>query len=578
MRKLLWTCLSVVFVLPFLLQPAVADDPGVALEGYTKVFSITENPDPENPDRVAQQVIGGLDLNQNGRQEFLYVTDLTFIGGREEDRLGYALFLYEYDPAEMTYVNIWSYTIDHSVGGSFPVFTIGDLDGDGNQEIILPIQYGADLPEPGANPDRLLVFEFGPDSMPEEPTATWNFDAPAGSNTRPSAILASNLDGGDRDMLAVGFRAFNGQSVGMMIVGVEDEFAGPLTSWEKFVYDTTTSTGSMFGTIQVTDLDNNGKPEFTFAVSNGLAFVYELEDDGTFTRYDWNLSEGETGIGGTILSLAHADLNGDGNNELIYGNSGSSQNRDVFIVTGLPALADFDASYVHRLGRTWNHDAVYETDPVGIEEFRGLTAGDYDDNGLTDIFMNNGGRVWRVEYSGSGAVTDSASYTWTPIYEDTTLGTRFRWVTFTGDNWSQSQGVTGTDMSGNGVAEILVANQRGGSASTGAAKIVIIEADAETNVVIDPNSGVAQTFRLEQNYPNPFNPSTTIEFTTSISENVKLEVYDITGRKVATLLDQWMPQGQHSAVFDASNLSSGTYMYVLTVGQHRMNRKMVLMK
>jgi hypothetical protein len=578
MKQLLGSGLCMLFALFVLLQPVTADDPGVASEGYTKLFSITENPDPENPDRVAQMVIGGLDLNKNGLQEFLYVTDHTFLGGREEDRLGYALYLYEYDPNEMTFVNIWSYTIDHSVGGSFPVFTIGDLDGDGNQEIILGVQYAADLPEPGANPDRLMVFEFGDNGLPTEPSATWTFDAAAGGDTRPSALLASDIDGSGRDKLAVGFRSFPASGGGMMILSVEGELAGPFTEFNKEVYDTTTATGSIFGTIQLTDIDNNGKPEFTFAYSNGLVFVFELEDDGEFTRYDWNMTGGGTGIAGTILSLAHADINGDGNNELIYGNTGTAQNRDLFVVAGLPSLADFNETYVHRLGRTWNHDAIYEQDPIGLEEFRGLAAGDYDGNGYGDIFACNGGRVWRVSYSGSGAVTDSTSYEWTYIYEDTSVGERFRWVTFTGDNWSRSQGVTGTDMTGSGSNEILIANQRGGSASEGAAKIVILEADAETSVAINPRTGLAETIRLEQNYPNPFNPSTTIEFTMSISENVKLEVYDVTGRKVATLIDGWMPEGRHNAVFDATHLSSGTYMYVLTVGQHRVNRKMVLMK
>jgi len=71
--------------------------------GFIKVLDIRENPDPNNRDRVTQQIVGGLDLNENGKKEFLYVTDNTFSGGRDGGARGYSLFLYEYDPASSSY-------------------------------------------------------------------------------------------------------------------------------------------------------------------------------------------------------------------------------------------------------------------------------------------------------------------------------------------------------------------------------------------------------------------------------------------------------------------------------------------
>jgi hypothetical protein len=103
-------------------------------------------------------------------------------------------------------------------------------------------------------------------------------------------------------------------------------------------------------------------------------------------------------------------------------------------------------------------------------------------------------------------------------------------------------------------------------------------ADMPTGVVGDAHVRLPEAFRLEQNYPNPFNPSTTIKFRLSRSETVLLEVFDITGRRVATLVNDRVSEGEHTVVFDAKNLSSGTYGYTLNVAGHVLSQKMTLVK
>jgi len=83
---------------------------------------------------------------------------------------------------------------------------------------------------------------------------------------------------------------------------------------------------------------------------------------------------------------------------------------------------------------------------------------------------------------------------------------------------------------------------------------------------------------LHQNYPNPFNPSTNIEFTLPQSSHVKLEVFNSTGQLVSTLLDQTKTGGKHSVQFDASNLSSGLYIYRLTTSGKQLTRKFIFIK
>jgi predicted GH43/DUF377 family glycosyl hydrolase len=83
---------------------------------------------------------------------------------------------------------------------------------------------------------------------------------------------------------------------------------------------------------------------------------------------------------------------------------------------------------------------------------------------------------------------------------------------------------------------------------------------------------------LSQNYPNPFNPSTTIEFTLPKPESVKIEIYNIIGQKIETLLNKPMPAGDHRVTFNAGNFPSGIYFYRIEAGEFQDVKKMVLLK
>jgi len=86
-------------------------------------------------------------------------------------------------------------------------------------------------------------------------------------------------------------------------------------------------------------------------------------------------------------------------------------------------------------------------------------------------------------------------------------------------------------------------------------------------------------FGLSQNFPNPFNPSTTISYALPKSSDVSIDVFNILGKRVASLVNQRKTAGNHSVQFQASNLSSGLYFYTLRIGGKVLkSQKMLLIK
>lgn len=95
---------------------------------------------------------------------------------------------------------------------------------------------------------------------------------------------------------------------------------------------------------------------------------------------------------------------------------------------------------------------------------------------------------------------------------------------------------------------------------------------------IDDDSGSPSTFSLFPNYPNPFNASTVIGYYLPEEGRVVIEIYDILGRKIKTLVDGMQPAGSHSVVWDAGGSSSGLYFYRMKAGDNIETRRCVLLK
>ncbi len=123
-------------------------------------------------------------------------------------------------------------------------------------------------------------------------------------------------------------------------------------------------------------------------------------------------------------------------------------------------------------------------------------------------------------------------------------------------------------------------------------KQIDIDGSYEYSNVVEVNISSPDKFELMQNYPNPFNPTTTIKYSIpsviarseatkqshDFASNVQLNVYNILGEEVATLVNEKQAPGNYTVQFNASNLPSGVYFYTLRVGDFVATKKMVLLK
>jgi len=120
---------------------------------------------------------------------------------------------------------------------------------------------------------------------------------------------------------------------------------------------------------------------------------------------------------------------------------------------------------------------------------------------------------------------------------------------------------------------------------------LVFKKNGEAPILVDPFQYIWPTtavepiqdlipsgFVLEQNYPNPFNPNTKIRYELPETSPVRLTVYNLLGEKVANLVDEEQSLGVYEVDFNGSNLSSGTYIYVLQTNNYRLQRKMTVLK
>ena len=130
---------------------------------------------------------------------------------------------------------------------------------------------------------------------------------------------------------------------------------------------------------------------------------------------------------------------------------------------------------------------------------------------------------------------------------------------------------------------VRIAFENGFAAVSTGVSLHIYDLRGLPTAVADHPYVIPKGFVLDQNYPNPFNPSTTIRFTLPHRSPVQLELFNILGERVATLVDGVLSAGEHTIVWDGTNFSgsraaAGVYLYRLTAALQSEVRKMILLK
>ncbi len=165
-------------------------------------------------------------------------------------------------------------------------------------------------------------------------------------------------------------------------------------------------------------------------------------------------------------------------------------------------------------------------------------------------------------------------------FPDVTTGDLFADVTVAGEWTELVWDVSGVDRDTPWDRVVIIMDAEGPDGAGGERFTWYLDdfsAGAGGSTSVDGRHAV-RLMALDQNHPNPFGSTTTITYSLAQSAHATLEVYDLLGRKVATLVDGVMPQGRHQATLDASGLASGLYIYRLHAGDDVQSRTLTLTK
>jgi uncharacterized delta-60 repeat protein len=205
-----------------------------------------------------------------------------------------------------------------------------------------------------------------------------------------------------------------------------------------------------------------------------------------------------------------------------------------------------------------------------VQRFDG---GYYDSDGATDIALDGSGNVYVTGITRkSGTDYDFGTIKYNSSGEQ-------KWVKRY--NGAGDEGSMGISIGVDGSNNVYVA---GYSDEETTSELTSDKADYRTikytqNVIPYPfRSEIPAEFSLSQNYPNPFNPVTNIRFDIPNASNVKLTIFDITGREIEQLVNNQLEAGTYNIDFDASHLATGTYFYKINAGDFTEVKKMILIK
>jgi hypothetical protein len=557
------------------------------------------------------------DLDGDGKTEIL-ATDYSR-GGR--------VHVLEYVGSETLEVT-WSSPVDLTrENKSTPRWVqSGDLDGDGNKEIIFPVG-----PRYSGN---VMVYEnVGDNDFGTEPIIPFPADMKVGDGFGPFRMdrergTVTDFDGDGKDELILSNKDNN-----VYILSISGNAPG-FASWVVEGGDPNTNatskvtSGSAWQSVSA-DIDGDGVKEIVNHNWNNYAFS-SIEVNGA-DNYQFPQPNGNSDAKGpsyyeyldrdgvSYMGLAVADVDGDGKDEIagiIYPTYSLAL---VSQASGSNGTDIWDSGDFTILKTRDELSAKNDT----LAQFWACSAADLNGNGRDEILVGGfyGENVVAVEYNGSGDIMDANNYT-VKVYYGGEPEKDWEWSRIT---ITDSAGVVDTQYSKNawenpgvmkmsagdiigndGKPELVLAYQANDYDSievvhkkwNGSAwgetsekifndhniQIRVLQCDGGTGVIKDMKIVTPNDYVLEQNYPNPFNPTTNIKFSLPLSKKISIKVYDMLGKEVKTLIDnQEFAKGNYTATWDGTNnagqkVASGNYIATMKYGNFSKSIKMQLLK
>ncbi len=387
-------------------------------------------------------------------------------------------------------------------------------------------------------------------------------------------------------------------NLGNVYAGGTSYGAGTLTDYVVIKYS---STGSQLWTARYNGIANSYDDLIDMKQSPNGDIIITGISTGTGTGSDYatiriNQSTGsqvwesrynnpETGNNPDEVHALAVDLSGD---VIVTGQSYSTGGGWDFFTQKYSGI-NGSQMWNHRYNGTadsWDVPTSICTDRYGNVFVAGMTylSGDIDSRNILIKYNTAGGTQWQKTHTSANSSIYPKSLT-----ADTT-GNVYITISSNGGNFLINMKLNGSsgnllwqdnyNVGGYNDPVAIKVDNNGSiyvSAQTGS-KTTTIKYSQQLVGMGNNNNNIAEGFGLKQNYPNPFNPSTTISFSIAKQNRVKISVFDIAGKLITELVNETMNAGNYEVLFNASNLSSGTYFYRIEAGDFTEVKKMMLVK
>ena len=547
-------------------------------------------------------VWSGSDLDKDGRME-IFATDY-------KNGTVHAFEWYYGD----TLVHVWSGTSKSTYATTPRWVQTGDTDGDGLGEVIIFTDYsqidsvtaatGNPVPDSTAG---LWVFEW--DGKTDNGySTTWSRNlltvfSDTLAYARPEHFTVADIDKDGRDEIIMASNGGTNPTYGtsstthkaysedrFIIMGVQgdigvlpslvEEFAAsPRDTDKDGVRENKFGGGSPQGVV-IADTDGDGLHEAVcFSWNNLSCFIIEATGPDAYTQSDTGYKF--TDIDDWTLAPSVADVNSDGKDEVYVG----AYYKGIVYVVGdkdgdATKFQSTEFAAMDSLSNTW--DATKKRGNV----YALGSAAHNNAFGKPAVFVGYGAGFRKYDFTGTD-IFSSASYT----KSDYTIATGHIDSLQTG---GVNKMFAGSNVDGDKYGEVILAYQgvsdsvmvAGSYSKNHRTFIRVLEWTGESTalsvkdiVLITP-----EDYKLNQNYPNPFNPTTSIEYTLPIANQISITIYNIMGQEVANILPlQDKPAGTHRVTWNGldrqgNKVASGTYFYTMRYGNFVKTKQMTLMK